>query len=133
MNTKLIMTLSALILGAIGVLLTFIPDTILSHLNIDVNKTSQFLMQILGALYFSFAMLNWMTKTSLIGGIYNRPIAIANFSHFLIAGLALAKGIISNPSISYAIWTAGIIYCLFGVSFGIILFRHPVNETKSNK
>jgi len=133
MNTKLIMTLSALILGTIGVLLTFIPDTILSHLNIDVNKTSQFLMQILGALYFSFAMLNWMTKTSLIGGIYNRPIAIANFSHFLIAGLALTKGIISNPSISYTIWTAGIIYCLFGVSFVIILFRHPVNETKSNK
>lgn len=133
MNTKLIMTASALILGIIGVLLTFIPDTILGHLNIDINTTSQFLMQIIGALYFSFAMLNWMMKTSLIGGIYNRPIAIANFSHFLIAGLALVKGIIANPGVSYTIWTAGIIYSLFAVSFGIVLFRHPVDESKSNK
>jgi len=124
------MTSSAVILGIMGLLLIFIPDLILIHLNSDVNKTLLLLMQILGALYFSFAMLNWMTKTNLIGGIYNRPIAIANFTHFLIAGLALTKGIIANPSSSYTIWVAGIAYCLFCVSFGIILFRHPINKTK---
>jgi len=133
MNTKLVMTSSAVILGTTGILLTFIPDEILSHLSIEANKTTLFVMQILGALYFAFAMLNWMTKTSSIGGIYNRPIAIANFTHFLIAGLALIKGIISNPSISYTIWTAGIFYCVFGISFGTILFSDPINETKSNE
>ena len=125
MNTKLVMASSAVILGATGIVLTFIPDEILSHLSIEANKTALLLWQILGALYFAFAMLNWMTKTSLIGGIYNRPIAIANFTHFLIAGLALIKDIISNPSVSYIIWIAVIFYCVFGISFGAILFRHP--------
>lgn len=131
MNTKIVMTLSAATLGAAGILLTFIPDTILSFLNIATNDTALFLMQILGALYFAFGMLNWMTKNSLIGGIYNRPIAVANFSHFLIAGLALTKGIISNPGLSYIIWIVGIIYFVFGLSYGVILFRHPVTEKKA--
>lgn len=132
MNTKFIMTTSAVVLGIMGILLTFIPDEILIHFSIETNRITLFLTQILGALYFAFAMLNWATKTSLIGGIYNRPIAIANFTHFLIAGLALIKGIISNPSVFYTIWIAGIFYCVFGISFGIILFRHPANKTKSN-
>ncbi|MBK9980961.1 MAG: hypothetical protein IPP15_00820 [Saprospiraceae bacterium] len=130
MNTKLLMTLCAITLGAAGISLTFIPDTILSQLNIEANKSALLLTQILGALYFAFGMLNWMTKTSLIGGIYNRPIAVANFTHFLIAGLALLKVIISNPNSSYIIWTAAAIYFVFGLCFGVLLFRHPISEAK---
>ena len=130
MNTKIIMTASAIILGITGIVLTFIPDEIIDYLSLEMNKTLLSLMQILGALYFAFGMLNWMTKTSLIGGIYNRPIAVANFTHFLIAGLALTKGLISNPSLPYIIWIIGIIYLVFAISFGVILFRHPISETK---
>lgn len=67
------MASSAFILGTTGILLTFIPDEILSHLSIETNKPAFFLIQILGALYFAFVMLNLMTKTRLIGGIYNGP------------------------------------------------------------
>ena len=123
------MSSSAVVLGTTGILLTFIPDVVLSHLSIEANKISMFLLQIIGALYFAFSMLNWMTKNSLIGGIYNRPVAIANFTHFLIAGLALIKGIISNPSISYTIWVTGIFYCVFAISFSAILLRNPINKT----
>ena len=130
MNTKIIMTASAIILGITGIVLTFIPDEIIDYLSLEMNKTLLSLMQILGALYFAFGMLNWMTKTSLIGGIYNRPIAVANFTHFLIAGLALTKGLISNPSSPYIIWIIGIFYLVFAISFGVILFRHPISETK---
>jgi len=128
MNTKLVMTASAIILGFTGILLTFIPDEIINYLNMETNKTTVFLMQIIGALYFAFAMLNWMKRTRLIGGIYNRPTAIANFTHFLIAGLALVKGLISNTSLSYSIWTVAIFYGIFGISFGTILFSQPKNE-----
>ncbi len=130
MFTKIVLTLSAVTLGAAGIFLTFIPDTILDQLNIDTNKPVLLLVQILGALYFAFGMLNWMTKSSLIGGIYNRPLAVANFTHFLIAGLALTKGLISNPNSSQIIWATGVIYLVFGVFFGIIMFRHPIIEPK---
>lgn len=130
MNTKIIMTMSAVTLGAAGIFLIFMPDTILGQLDIDINKSALILVQIMGALYFAFGMLNWITKASLIGGIYNRPIAVANFTHFLIAGLALIKGLISNPNSSHIIWIVGVIYFIFGVFFGVILLRHPISETK---
>ena len=96
----------------------------------SVSDTLELLMQIIGSLYFAFAMLNWMSKGSLIGGIYGRPIAIANLTHFVIAGLALIKGILSNPSLSYIIWSIAIIYSIFAILFGIVAFNHPVSENK---
>ena len=85
-------------------------------------------MQIIGSLYFALAILNWMSKGSIIGGIYNRPIAMANLAHFVIAGLALIKGILANPSLSYVIWSIAIIYSIFAILFGIVAFKHPVGE-----
>jgi len=113
-------------MGLTGISLSFVPLEIMSYLGLESSKSLLYLLQILGALYFGFAMLNWMTKSSLIGAIYNRPIAIANFSHFLIAGLALTKGVLTNPGLPLVIQIAAGVYIVFAVSFGIILFRHPV-------
>ena len=130
MNTKSLMTLSAIILALIGISLIFLPKEILDYLELSVSDTLELLMQIIGSLYFAFAMLNWMSKGSLIGGIYGRPIAIANLTHFVITGLALIKGILSNPSLSYIIWSIAIIYSIFAILFGIVAFKHPVSENK---
>jgi len=129
MNTKIVMTISSLIMGATGLILTFAPDIVMGSLNIETNQTSILLGQVIGALYFGYSMLNWMTKEGLIGGIYKRPIAIANSSHFLIAGLAIVKSLLSNPGLPRAIWTAGLVYTVLGLLFIIILFRHPINST----
>ena len=128
MNTKLLMTLSAMILALIGTSLIFLPNEILDYLELSVSETLQLLMQIIGSLYFALAILNWMSKGSIIGGIYNRPIAMANLAHFVIAGLALIKGILANPSLSYVIWSIAIIYSIFAIFFGIVAFKHPVDE-----
>lgn len=125
MNTKILMTLSAIVLGILGALLTFLPMEILDFLHLTRTRPFSLLLQILGALYFAFGMLNWMAKSSLIGGIYNRPIAMANFSHFLIGSLALIKAIISTPNLSLIFLILAILYSLFGLIFGILLFRHP--------
>ena len=122
------MTLSAIILALIGISTIFLPNEILEYLQLSVSETLQLLMQIIGSLYFALAILNWMSKGSLIGGIYNRPIAMANLTHFVIAGLALIKGILANPSLSYVIWSIAIIYSIFAILFGIVAFKHPVSE-----
>ncbi len=122
------MTSSAVILGLTGIGLTFLPAEILTRLTHNPTKSLEFLLQIIGALYFAFAMLNWMTKSSLIGGIYNRPVAVANFTHFVIVALALVKGVFSNPALPAGILTATVMYSVFAVFFGIILFRHPLPE-----
>src|SRR6201985_830012 len=90
-TTKLIMTLSAVFLAVIGISLTFLPAEIGGITGIAPDKTFTVILQLLGALYFSFAMLNWMAKGTLIGGIYGKPVSIANLTHFVIGALALTK------------------------------------------
>ena len=131
MNTKIIMTLSAVIMGAFGVLLTFAAEEVAKVLIAEPNKQVQLLIQVVGALYFAFAMLNWMVKDNLIGGIYNRPIAVANCTHFTIAGLALVKGAAAIPGMPYQWLCVAALYAVFALVFAIILFRHPTEEQKS--
>ncbi len=131
MKTKYLMTASAVFLGFSGILFTFIPEEVLYAFGLEATKPLQLLVQITGALYFGFGMLNWMTKSGLIGGIYNRPVAVANISHFSIAGLALLKALVSNPDLPLMVWIAGIIYGIFAISFGLILFRHPISAPES--
>jgi len=126
--TKLSMSASAIALGAAGIIMTFVPEAVLGYFSLEMSRMLVLLVQILGALYFAFGMLNWMSKASLIGGIYNRPIAVANFSHFFIAGLALIKSIISNSDLPLIFLVIGIVYLIFALLFGLILFKHPIVE-----
>lgn len=128
MNTKTVLTSSALIMGVAGVVLSFLPREIAVYVTIDPSREVVFLFQILGALYFGFAIHNWMIKSNRIGGIYHRPAALGNFIHFTVAGLALIKGLFANPDLPDAMWVLGILYTLFAVLFGIILFRHPISD-----
>jgi hypothetical protein len=130
MNTRLIMILSAIFLAAIGITFTFLPNEVANFIGISSEKNIKLILQILGALYFSFAMLNWMAKGAIIGGIYNKPIAIANFTHFVVGTLALLKAILNDHSLSYFIWTLAGIYSIFAILFGVIFFKHPEIDKK---
>jgi len=128
MNTKWFMTATAVLLGVSGIVLTFAPDYIVSTLGMEASQVSTLLAQLIGGLYFGFAMLNWMTKESLIGGIYNRPVAVSNFTHFMIVGLALANASFSKPELPILLLIASAVYVLFAILFGIMLFQHPIPE-----
>ena len=93
MNTKLLMSLSAVVMGITGIILTFFPQEFVSFFK--MADTNIILLQVLGGLYFSFAMLNWAAKANLTGGIYSRPVTIGNFSHFVIVWTCPVK--ICNP------------------------------------
>ncbi|WP_207434388.1 hypothetical protein [Sabulibacter ruber] len=123
MNTKLVMTLSAAFLALLGLGLTFLPQEISSYLSLGDGAAIHLVLQLLGALYLGFAMLNWMAKGSLLGGIYNRPIAVANFTHFFVGALALIKG---NPGTALPTLVVVGLYSVFALVFGIILYRHPL-------
>lgn len=125
MNTKLLMTLSSLLMGAAGIILSFAPSEVLQYLKIEsAIAVEVVIMQILGALYFAFAMVNWTAKANLIGGIYGRPIAIGNLTHFVIGALALIKSYFSNHESVVLIFA--VIYAVFAVLFSIVFFTHPV-------
>tara|TARA_Y100000816_G_scaffold91792_1_gene63445 strand:+ start:186 stop:587 length:402 start_codon:yes stop_codon:yes gene_type:complete len=128
MNTKIFMTSCAILFALIGINLILFPKEILNHLELGVSDTLEILMQTIGSLYYGLAMLIWMSRGNLIGGIYNRPVIVANLTHFGIAVLVLIKGIYTNPSLSYIIWIITIIYSIFTILFGILLIKYPDNK-----
>ena len=106
MHTKILMTLSAAFLAAL-------------------------LIQIAGALYLAFAILNWTVRNSPIGGIYNRPVALANVVHFTIAAITLLKAALAHSaanqfSRSPEIITVTVFYCAFAIWFGLVFTTHPI-------
>jgi hypothetical protein len=130
MNTKILMTASALFLAIIGILLSFLPNEIVDYLNIEPNIITILFLKILSALYLGFGILNWMAKGTLIGGIYNRPIAIGNLMHFGVGAIALFK-IVSNTQVhSEIIISLTIVYVIFALLF-VYVFR--ANPTKIEK
>lgn len=79
------------------------------------------LIGVTGTLYLGFAMLNWIAREKLIGGIYSRPVAIGNFIHFLSGTIILTKHVLATPNpIAHGAITAG--YALFAIGFGYVAF-----------
>lgn len=129
MNTKLIMSVTAIFLVVISLSLTFAPDNVMHAFGIADSIIIRLVFQLLGAFYFAFAMLNWMAKGSIIGGIYNRPIAIANLSHFLIGGLALTKAVLGQNELPMIVSVLAGFYMVAAGVFYVVMSRHPLPTT----
>jgi hypothetical protein len=129
MNTKYLMISSSIFMGLLGLVTIFLPNEILNYVGLNSSILPTLLIQITGALYFGFALMNWMAKTVLIGGIYSKPLCIGNFSHFTVAGLALIKGAFRNSDLKY-ILVAAIAYSIFSILFGLVLFTSPAKNMR---
>jgi hypothetical protein len=124
MNTKILMTLSSTVMFVTGIILSFFPQEVLKQAGENFTPLTTLLLQLTGALYFGFAILNRMAKGNLLGGIYSRPIVIGNFAHFFVAGLALLKSTSSFHHAPY-IWSVAVIYAGFAIAFGLVMFTTP--------
>ncbi len=91
MNSRLLMMASALFMGVIGIILSFLPHETMDYLAMGTEKFTVQFLKILGAFYLGFAMLNWLAKGNIIGGIYSKPVAVGNFMHFAISSVSLLK------------------------------------------
>ena len=125
MKTKLLMTSSALFCGIIGILLLFLPNEIAEYLNVEPTIITILFLKILSALYLGFGILNWTVKGSLIGGIYNRPIALGNLLHFVVGSIELVKVISNIQTHKEIIIFLTALYIIFGVLFAYVLKNNP--------
>ena len=130
MNTKIVMTSSALFYAIIGIILSFLPNEIADYLNVEYNIVTILFLDIMSALYLGFGILNWMAKGTLIGGIYNRPIAIGNLMHFGVGAIALVKVVSNIQTHSEIVISLTVVYVIFAILF-VYIFR--TNPTKTEK
>jgi len=122
MNTKILMTISSLISGAAGVLALFAPDALLAMLGEEGSRSLSLLVQLMGVLYFAFALMNWTAKDSAIGGIYARPVSLANFSHFFAGALILLKvGLFGEFNLP--VFVVFLVYAVFAGLFYWLVFH----------
>ncbi len=124
MHTKLLMGASASAMLLAGIALTFAPQELLSIPGSCYHPETVLILQAAGALYMGFALLNWMAKDSLIGGIYSRPVAMGNFLHFLIVTMALVKALAAGTRTTGVI-AAALVFALLAAWFGLVVFGSP--------
>ncbi|MDZ7716369.1 MAG: hypothetical protein U5J95_09180 [Balneolaceae bacterium] len=120
-STKLLMISSAVFLAVLGLVASFFPENVLAAYNLETTFMGILMVKVMGALYLGFAVLNWMGKGNLIGGIYSRPVAMGNFVHFVFIAITLLKLLITNQA-TILIITGATLYTLFAICFGYILF-----------
>ena len=125
---------SAAVMALLGLAASFGPEEVLMVSGVTPIGELKVFVQVAGALYLGFAMLNWMSKDSVIGGIYARPTVLANFLHFFAGGMALLKAAAGGPT-SSALWPLAIVYAVFAAGFGLVAFRPAQlrQETKDER
>lgn len=122
MNTKILMTSSALTLGLAGIFALFMPDTVLSAQGVTATDAMSMLVQVMGTLYFAFALMNWTAKDGVIGGIYARPVSLGNFAHFFAGALLLVKAQFSSE-FSWLMVVVTVVYLVYAACFYWLVFR----------
>jgi hypothetical protein len=132
MKTTILMTTSACFMALLGLGASFFPQEILSAWGARPEVSGVMPLQVAGALYLAFAILNWTARGNLIGGIYSRPVALGNFLHFAVVSVVLVKALIAGQ-IAPLFIVGATIYSAFAVWFGFVLFTHPATGGGSGR
>jgi hypothetical protein len=122
--SRLLLSLSAAVLAALGLSASFLPGELLTWLGAPASPVLTVLVQVLGAALLGHAVLDWMSRHSTIGGIYGRPLVVANLLHFGSGALALLKMLQRAPE-SRILWPLALGYALLALGYAVAFFREP--------
>ncbi len=120
-NTRYLMVASTMMLALAGLAVSFAPAEFLEALGISASDPLPAMLKVMGGLYLGFALMNWMAKDNMIGGIYSRPVAVGNFLHFLVGSLSLAKQQVSGEFSAVLVGVL-LVYGVFAALFGWLVF-----------
>lgn len=122
MNTRLLLTASALFLGLVGLFGSSVLDEILTAAGVPEGRWMKVLDRMTRVLYIGLAILNWADKDQAISSMDRRPILVTNFLVFVIGGIAILKGITGDPEV-VTFWVLAVVYAGFAVGFGLVALR----------
>ena len=121
LDTSLLMRSSAAFLAVIGLGASLFPRLALSHLDASTGAPAVLVVSVLGAQALGNAVMNWMARDTLIGGIYSRPVALGNATHFAAGAVVLGQAIVTGPVRLGLVGLAGG-YLVFAGGFGVVVF-----------
>jgi hypothetical protein len=122
--SSLISRVSAALLAVSGGALLFAPDVLLPALVLGFPPTAAWLGQLLGAAWLGVAALNWLNRATILGGIYGRPVVLANLALYLVSALSLLR-VVADGAAPRAIWAALLPATALAALYGALLLRGP--------
>ena len=114
-----------LLLG--GVALLFAPDVLLPRLVPAFPPAGAWLGQLLGAGWLALAALDWLTRSTLLGGIYGRPVVMSNAAFYVIAATVLLRRMVGRE-VPAAIWIVAVPVVVLAAVYAWLLRRGPVER-----
>lgn len=122
MIAPILSRISAGVLLVCGVALLFASDVLLPALIPAFPPAAAWLGQLLGAAWLGLAALNWLQRRAVLGGIYGRPIVLANLTVFFVSALSLMRALPGKPP---ALWAAAGVAVLLAAGYAVLLFAGP--------
>lgn len=119
---RLLVAVSA-VYAATGVVLLFAPELVFARSAPRVPPIALWMTGILGGALFAFALLNWFQRHTMMGGIYGRPLLMANLMLTTNVAFSSLRMWRAEHEAVYAI--SGLVGAGFLVAFGRLLFRNP--------
>lgn len=109
--------------AAAGLPLLFAADQVMAQFDGGASAVAHWIAGLLGGALTAFALLNWVQRHTLMGGIYGRPLLIANLlllSNITFSSLRMWR---ADHLALYAV--TGVIGAMLFAAFGRLFFRNP--------
>jgi hypothetical protein len=126
--SSVISRISALVLLLGGLALLFAPDDLLPALAPGFPPAAAWLGQLLAAAWLAMAALNWLQRTAVLGGIYGRPVVLANIALYFITALSLLRALLGGTA-PRAAWLICAPAALLAVAYSVLLLRGPFDSS----
>ena len=106
-----------------GIALLFASDVVMPRLVPGVPVSGAWIGQLVAAGWLAVAASNWVARSALIGGIYGRPLVMANFALYFVTATSTLRPALGAPSV--LLWTIAVASTAFAVLYGWLLVRGP--------
>jgi hypothetical protein len=123
-SSTAITTLSACVLGAGGVALLFASDALLPRLVPGTPASATVLGQLVAAGWLALAWLDWSQRRLLIGGIYGRPMVLANFALYMVSAFSVARPAMAAGA-PPALWLLTFLFAVLALVYAALLIGGP--------
>ncbi len=110
-----------------GLALLFVPDIVLPRLVPGFPPAGFWLGQLLAAALLALAALDWLHRSTLLGGIYGRPVVMSNATFYFIAAMVLLRRMVGREAPG-ALWIVAVPVVVLAAVYVWLLRRGPVER-----
>ncbi|MEJ6788082.1 hypothetical protein BrevBR_00910 [Brevundimonas sp. BR2-1] len=121
MSSRLILSIAGLTFAICGLASLFASDELASLSSTSPSSALAPALQIIGGALLGFALLNWFNRRSRVGGIYGRPIGLANLMFSGVLAITVGRAALQGALPVQASLLAGI-FGAITLAFGWLAF-----------